>query len=254
VHDRTEKTLKYTVLQRFYWYNIYMKIEKILFLSSLVVLSSFNNASAGQFFIAKSDKVDTGIANIKQEDVQMVGEHRPIYSLKDVHRIWIGLAGDNNVGKHEENLAELMSIIDPPPVETKPLEIAVSPNAVVHFKTDYSKPISDMPLHALLGEVKDSDTNIKVLGYTDSTGTIKHNSNLSVKRARYVQNYLIKHGIAKTRIYAAGLGETRPVASNDTKEGKALNRRAEVIVHDDKDAVKKADIPALESQKSEVLE
>ena len=68
-------------------------------------------------------------------------------------------------------------------------------------------------------------------GYTDSTASAEYNQKLSEARARAVRDYFIKQGIAPERIQAQGFGETWPAASNDTAEGRALNRRVELHPH-----------------------
>ena len=62
-------------------------------------------------------------------------------------------------------------------------------------------------------------------GHTDSQGDDDHNMELSQKRAIAVKAYLASHGIEDARMTAKGYGETQPVASNDTAEGRAQNRR-----------------------------
>lgn len=68
----------------------------------------------------------------------------------------------------------------------------------------------------------------EVHGHTDSTGSEAHNQRLSERRADAVRDYFIKQGISGERIRAKGFGETMPVASNDTAEGRAMNRRVEL--------------------------
>ncbi|MCU0562119.1 MAG: OmpA family protein [Desulfobacterales bacterium] len=72
----------------------------------------------------------------------------------------------------------------------------------------------------------------EVSGFTDSTGSEAHNQRLSEARAKAVCDYFIKQGIAPEHVRAKGFGETNPVASNDTLEGRAMNRRVEL--HPDK--------------------
>ncbi len=74
------------------------------------------------------------------------------------------------------------------------------------------------------------DMNLRVEGYTDSTGTDKINRQLSAKRAASVAAFLEKQGIAATRIVTEGYGSQFPVASNQTPKGRAANRRVEVIL------------------------
>jgi OmpA-OmpF porin, OOP family len=68
----------------------------------------------------------------------------------------------------------------------------------------------------------------EVRGYTDNTASAEYNQKLSEARAQAVRDYFIKQGIAPERIRAKGFGETNPVASNDTVEGRAQNRRVEL--------------------------
>lgn len=68
----------------------------------------------------------------------------------------------------------------------------------------------------------------EVRGYTDNTGTLDFNRKLSEARAGAVRDYLVKQGIAPERIRAKGFGPAQPVASNDTAEGRAQNRRVEL--------------------------
>lgn len=67
-----------------------------------------------------------------------------------------------------------------------------------------------------------------IVGHTDSTGSDKHNQTLSEKRAASVKSMLINQGIASDRLTSSGKGESMPVASNKTKQGRAENRRIEV--------------------------
>lgn len=73
-----------------------------------------------------------------------------------------------------------------------------------------------------------SDVKLKVLGYTDSIGPAKHNLDLSLKRAESIKNYLLEKNIAGDRVFTNGLGQDNPVADNNSKEGRALNRRVEI--------------------------
>lgn len=74
------------------------------------------------------------------------------------------------------------------------------------------------------------DSLIDVYGHTDSTGSDAFNQTLSENRARTVANYLTTQGVAASRIRSQGYGETMPVASNDTTEGRARNRRVEIKI------------------------
>jgi len=91
---------------------------------------------------------------------------------------------------------------------------------------------------AKLSEVADAlvsgspDSTMEVEGHTDSQGPDERNLKLSEARAESVRAYLVSHGVAADRITAKGLGEARPVADNKSPEGRANNRRVEIVVHD----------------------
>jgi outer membrane protein OmpA-like peptidoglycan-associated protein len=76
--------------------------------------------------------------------------------------------------------------------------------------------------------------NILVVGHTDSLGAADYNMDLSIKRADAVKSFLVSNGINGDRITTQGKGSTQNIASNTTREGRAKNRRAEVIDSDDK--------------------
>ena len=69
--------------------------------------------------------------------------------------------------------------------------------------------------------------NAEIVGYTDNRGSEAYNKKLSQKRAEAVRNLLIQKGVDASRLTAIGMGEANPVASNDTAEGRAQNRRIE---------------------------
>lgn len=69
---------------------------------------------------------------------------------------------------------------------------------------------------------------MEVQGHTDSTGPADHNYTLSRNRAMAVMTYLISKGVSADRLTSTGYGETKPISTNDTEEGKALNRRVEL--------------------------
>lgn len=73
-------------------------------------------------------------------------------------------------------------------------------------------------------------TRVLVAGHTDSRGTDTYNQALSERRSAAARAYLIEQGIAGSRIDAAGLGESEPVATNDTDAGRQENRRVEVAI------------------------
>lgn len=74
------------------------------------------------------------------------------------------------------------------------------------------------------------DTTVQVLGHTDNTGDAGYNLNLSRQRAQSVANILMTEGVPSFRIQSIGRGEDQPLASNLTPEGRAQNRRVEIVI------------------------
>jgi peptidoglycan-associated lipoprotein len=74
------------------------------------------------------------------------------------------------------------------------------------------------------------DINVTIEGHTDSIGTSEYNLALGERRANSVRDYLTKRGIAAGRMRTVSYGEERPIATNDTAAGRAMNRRAHLLV------------------------
>ncbi len=77
------------------------------------------------------------------------------------------------------------------------------------------------------------DSHVVVEGHTDHLGTRRYNQRLSEKRANAIARALKSNGISAERIKAVGYGESRPVASNKTADGRQANRRVEIILQND---------------------
>ncbi len=95
------------------------------------------------------------------------------------------------------------------------------------LKDQYRGELSE--LAAILN--KYDDTNILLEGHTDSTGTEEYNLDLSKKRSQSVANYLATRKVNPARFTIMGYGESQPIASNDSSEGRAQNRRVEVAIY-----------------------
>lgn len=104
---------------------------------------------------------------------------------------------------------------------------------MIHFETD-SADISPRSA-GLLDQITATlyrcpEAQVEIVGYTDTTGNPEYNQSLSEKRAESVVHYLVSAGLTTERFQAVGRGEENPIASNDTAEGKSLNRRIEFIM------------------------
>jgi outer membrane protein OmpA-like peptidoglycan-associated protein len=91
------------------------------------------------------------------------------------------------------------------------------------------------------------DWRLRIVGHTDSTGDAAHNDTLSLQRANALKAALVERGVDALRLETAGAGESQPVANNDTAEGRALNRRVELVRLDGSAEVLKAATSAEET-------
>lgn len=82
----------------------------------------------------------------------------------------------------------------------------------------------------VMNDVRAKDWTLKIAGHTDNVGSDEFNKKLSLNRANAVKTYLGTKGVDATRITAEGFGESKPIASNDTPDGRAKNRRVEFTI------------------------
>jgi len=114
--------------------------------------------------------------------------------------------------------------------------IATGASVILHnifFETDsyMLKDESKVELNKLIDLLNQNPSlKIQISGHTDNQGTDQHNQTLSENRAKSVYDYLVTNGIAASRLSYKGFGETKPIATNDTEEGRAQNRRTEFTV------------------------
>jgi len=134
------------------------------------------------------------------------------------------------INPDEEDFSKPVSI----DFEVKPIEVGTTVKINnIHFATnsyelkETSKFILDNFLEFLN---ENSSIKVEIHGHTDKVGNDQENLVLSKNRAKAVSDYLVEHGIGSTRLSSKGFGEDLPVASNETEEGRALNRRTEFVI------------------------
>ncbi len=128
----------------------------------------------------------------------------------------------------------------PPPARAAPKPVAVPPEPkkiIILRGTNFGFNSADLTpqAEAILDEqatVLENEPTIRVeiAGHTDGSGPAAYNQGLSEKRAKSVKQYFISRGIVQDRLIPVGYGESRPIATNDTREGRANNRRVELNV------------------------
>jgi outer membrane protein OmpA-like peptidoglycan-associated protein len=106
-------------------------------------------------------------------------------------------------------------------------------NYMIHFATN-STSVSEQD-KLFLNKVADfliqhPEVKIEVQGHTDNTGSSKINETISYNRAKSVANYLIAKGVPESQLFIKGYGPSKPIASNKTAQGRATNRRAQLVI------------------------
>ena len=102
----------------------------------------------------------------------------------------------------------------------------------LHFATNKTRilPSSEGALNDLYMYLeRNPEVRIKIMGHTDNKGSDVKNQKLSERRAEAVVKYLSKRGVDKARLRAVGFGMTQPIADNDDADGRAQNRRVELV-------------------------
>ncbi|HYC58496.1 MAG TPA: OmpA family protein [Thermoanaerobaculia bacterium] len=142
----------------------------------------------------------------------------------------VGAAVGRRMDKQEQELRQIEGVEVTRPSEG---EISVRLTNDILFDTDSFalRSASRTTLNELAQNFRQyPDNRIIVEGHTDSTGTDAHNQRLSENRAAAVADYLIDGGVRASAITVYGFGEARPKSSNDTAEGRQLNRRVEIHI------------------------
>jgi OOP family OmpA-OmpF porin len=110
----------------------------------------------------------------------------------------------------------------------------VDDKTMIYFPYGSTQKLDDAEVEAYLDEVitkiKKSGESVKLTGHTDNDGSASFNMKLGEKRAIAIQDYFIKNGLTPQRVIVTSRGEKDPIASNDTEEGRAKNRRTELEI------------------------
>ncbi|MFH2123449.1 MAG: OmpA family protein [Pseudomonadota bacterium] len=164
-------------------------------------------------------------------------EYSIIRAIKDDKEVWAEVSGANN-GMYEIHIIEKQLMKQGVVANADALANSINETGRVavygiYFDTDKAdlKPASE-PAMAEIVKMLQADANLKVyvVGHTDNVGQFAHNIKLSQDRADSVANTLVtKHGIAASRLTPFGAGPTVPVSSNKNEEGRAKNRRVELV-------------------------
>jgi outer membrane protein OmpA-like peptidoglycan-associated protein len=112
------------------------------------------------------------------------------------------------------------------------LQVTFESGLLFDYDSDVLRSAARQNLATLASSLeKYPNTDLLIVGHTDSIGTDTYNQGLSERRAASAANYLASQGVARTRLRSAGRGETEPVVPNDTDADRQKNRRVEVAIY-----------------------
>ncbi len=145
----------------------------------------------------------------------------------------VGLYMDNQQQELEQELqaeraADMLNVTR---LNGDALKIGVASDASFAVDSATLAPVAQNTFNKIAGVLKDYEkTAIHVVGHTDSTGSDQYNLKLSQQRAEAVANFLISRGVNPQRTLTWGRGESEPIAGNDTAQGRAANRRVDIVI------------------------
>lgn len=217
-----------------YRFNLYKEIQPSLvsYVKARVVDAATGNPLAAQFEIID---VETGKVMVSNTTDKRRGEFLAClpagknYMLNVDKETYLFYSDyfECKTANDKQNAYDLLIKLQQP----KAGEKVVLKNIFFDVNQFSLKPASNSELNKLVSFLKSQPTlRIEVSGHTDNTGDKKANGILSEQRAKAVVNFLVENGIPASRMTYKGYGDSKPVATNDTEEGRAQNRRTEFSI------------------------
>jgi outer membrane protein OmpA-like peptidoglycan-associated protein len=179
------------------------------------------------FAQARGEARDARVDNRRALRAEPVVSERPVVR-RDVHETRDTPKNARNANAAMQSLAQVANVKEEP----RGYVITLSGELLFPSGDQDVSPVANRSLDQVADALaqQPSDTTFQIEGYTDNTGSEDQNRSLSAKRAQAVADKLSRAGIDPDRIRVVGRGEDGPIADNDTAEGRATNRRVEIIV------------------------
>jgi outer membrane protein OmpA-like peptidoglycan-associated protein len=182
---------------------------KVSYMKGKVVMESSSEQETGEFLVCIPASTDYAL-NVSKKGYLFYSDH---FSLQAVHE------------RNEPYLKD---------VPLQPVKVGQSiilRNVFYAYNSWELMEQSRIELNKVVQLMNENPTlKVEISGHTDNTGTPEYNLGLSDRRAASVTNFLTSHGISPERMTARGYGLTRPITTNETEEGRAVNRRTELKI------------------------
>ena len=190
--------------------------DKILEITGFYSTNEANNSDAENLGLSRAEAIRKLLGGMIPNDrISLIGRIR-----------------DADPGDQENPfIASSFKSLDPE-IEEKIIEIG--DRIDIYFPLNSNQRIQDREIEEYLGKLaerlKQTSEKVRITGHTDNTGDTATNLRLGQSRADVIKNYLLGRGVPVSQIITISRGETQPVASNETENGRAKNRRAEVQI------------------------
>ena len=189
----------------------------------------------------KSDETNTtAFPNLGLARANRVKNYLVSKGISSKQTATAGLLNDGMVADGETFLGPVNFKIDELLVDTDALkvlhdEIVANP-LILYFKTGEAEIQLSASQRQKVANIanyldKVDDARCRIIGHSDNTGNAENNKTLALDRAMFAKNYLVNNGITENKIEVSSKGQEQPIASNDTEEGRAKNRRVEVTLN-----------------------
>lgn len=183
------------------------------------------------------DKLQYEITERRKEDstyVYSIGQANEVFALWDLYKevldsgYYSAIVKQQRIKAFEEETEEVGYAV--PEEERKVWNRTITKFANIQFdkNSSYVKPecYSSLDYIAVMMDIEKEFT-LNIDAYTDDKGNAEHNLELSKRRAENVKKYLVRKGVPQERLISKGHGEAKPISSNETEQGRAINRRVE---------------------------
>lgn len=195
-----------------------------------VKVTQLTAQTLGNMHDAQTAQVQATSAQLGRANAEIAQQDRALQSKDQLLQVERDRAAeaDKRAAQAAADLAAFAS------VKQEPRGMVITLSGSILFASNHAEllPTAQVKLNdvALALTRQDAESKIVVEGHTDSQGQPAYNQDLSQRRAESVRDYLVSRGMAADRVTAQGFGLTRPIADNTSAEGRANNRRVEIVV------------------------
>jgi outer membrane protein OmpA-like peptidoglycan-associated protein len=209
-----------------------LRPERVILVSGKVLDKKTNKPVEANIYYEKlstGENMGVARANPTTGEYKIALPANEKYGFRAEAKNYIAINENLDLTKLKDKVEEISRNLILVPIEQG--QTLVINNLFFDFAEHNLLPESYPELERLVKSMQENaNMKIKIDGHTDNVGTHQANMELSTKRADAVKQFLVSKGVAENRIQTKGFGATKPIASNNTDEGRAKNRRVECTI------------------------